>query len=141
MRGKKMAEVWSLIAIFAVIGIYGAWRYASSETTDYNAFVTKANHLEGRISSLEEDFKSVQTLIDKSIQEMLLRDRSLQTASSEIKSIQEHLAVLQKEQIGLYDKIAKRRPVIKFQGLVPVEIVPGNAKPPAKKKQTHEVSR
>ncbi len=125
--GRKMIlpEMYALLAILAVFAVYGVSKYSRAETSDYNAFVTKAQELQASYKSLEGRLDSMGKSLDAFDNLSRVTVAKCTDVQAEVSKMQEHLQIVKTDQIGLMDKLSRRRPVLRAQGPIQIEILPG----------------
>jgi len=106
-----MAEILAVLIIVGTLVGYSALKLSKAENSDYAAFVEKANGLEGRMKRAEYNIEEHGKALDAF-------DKSLEKVEND--TGENHLDI---------KELAKRRPVIKVTGPIPVEII-SRPKPP-----------
>lgn len=111
-----MPEVVLTCVIAGVIAIYGVFKYQKSETTDYNAFVTRAGILETQLNNLEAEMR-------RQVDANNTKGLDLQSLELKLKQLEGAQSAARSEQIEIKERLAKKRPVIQLRNPIPVEVV------------------
>ena len=109
-----MSELVAMFFMFAVLGVYGGYKYFKASDNDYNTFVVKANSLEAQVNSLEAEIRRGTTASNND--------------GINIQGLQGKVSRLESEQLELKERLIKKRPVIQLRNPIPVTIVEHNKK-------------
>lgn len=130
---RKGAEMDSLIFIFigcSIIMFAAIWVYNNKESTAFHETQKKIVEQNVRIKALEDLVNSNITTVAvantrvKSLEEKVTCFTNLvDKTQDEIDNLQEHCAKLREGQITIREIMSKKRPVMKMQGPIEVQIV------------------
>ena len=145
--GKMTVELVGLLIFFAMFGMYGIYKYSTSETNAYNTIVEKARDNEAAMKTLTTKVDELDEAVSEQ-KEVIEADKLLigaltakcDSLEKDFAESQEHMAKLRKSQIDLRDRSYPRHIElsIKPTGAIPVEIYGPTKKaelPPAPKGQ------
>jgi hypothetical protein len=130
--GKMTVELVGMLIFFAMFGMYGIYKYSTSETNAYNTIVEKARDNEAAMKALTTKVDELDTAVEEQADVIEAQKVLIATISSKFEGLekdfaesQEHLAKLRKSQIDLRDRSYPRHIELSIKppvGAIPVEI-------------------
>ena len=119
-----MGSIDLLIILFAVIAIYGIWRYSKAEENDYSSLRKEVLDLSSEIKQTKIKSEDTQKLTELQRDQLAITKQNLDSISQEMDQVQEHMQRLRAQQARLKEKMIPEKKIIKVQhvGAIPFEI-------------------
>lgn len=119
-----MTSIDLLLILFALIAIYGIWRYSKSEENDYTLLRKEILDLSAEIRQAKKTADDTAKISDLQKDQIAITKQSVDTLSQEIDQVQDHLQRIRLQQARLKEKMIPQKKFIKVQhvGAIPFEI-------------------
>jgi len=146
-KGDEMSVV-IFVFIACIVAMFGAiWIYNKSEDTAYASTVKKLQSVEADLKQANTQWESAKNIalqqglkITELESKVTCAQDELKKFKVEIDNLQDHCARIREQQIQLKDQLANKRPVLKVQQPIPVQVVDPKLMNKVKK-QMKEVSQ
>lgn len=129
-RGREMDTLIFIFIGCALLMFTAIWVYNNKESTAFHETQKKIVEQNVRIKALEDLLNSnISTVAKsndkvKSLEEKLVCFTGLvERSAEEVDNLQEHCAKLREGQVTIREMMAKKRPVVRMQGPIEVQIV------------------
>lgn len=152
---KKGAEMESMAFIFilCIVTMFAAmWVYNKKEDTAFHETLSKLNKVQAELKTAQDSLNEQRTMVAnqnlkiKEFEEKLIcANDELKKFKVEVDNLQEHCARIREQQLDLKEKLANKRPVIKIEQPIMVDVIKQPKADPKLmnkiKKQLKEVSQ
>lgn len=123
-KGDEMTPILLIFAVCIITMLAAVWVYNKKEATAFHQTLEQVNLLRGEFKQAQEDLKELKEFSE--LQESLINAQAdeiscLIDAGEKLESICRNL---KEKQMELQELLSKKRPVIKIESPIPVQIVP-----------------
>ena len=137
MQNKGDISMVNILFLIGIVSLIGAvFVYSKSEDTAYHKILERYNHLVGEYngtkSANEALIKANETLTKEVIglkDQITTQAKQLDEVVKDCQAAQDHCARLRSSMIQLQDKVSRRRPVMKLEGPIQLEIISTKTNP------------